>query len=130
MKKIRVFLVGLVGAIALGTFGLYSMQHATLDEIAGPRALCDAAAPTLRESGANHVSLVVSIDRSGNVESFETELPKGVRLENVSSVATQVKNIHFEPAKKDGQAVEYKARIVVDCPAPVQAASASAPRNR
>jgi hypothetical protein len=79
------------------------------------RAMCDAAIPKLRETGATKVVLMVTVDERGRVESFKTESPKGLRLEKMKDVAAAIKAIPFRPATKDGSPVAVEVRIGFDC---------------
>jgi TonB family protein len=77
--------------------------------------MCDAAAPKLQESGTTEVVLTMTLDTRGKVESFKTESPKGLRLENMNEAFAAIKAIQFEPAKKNGQPVRYMVRVKFDC---------------
>ena len=81
------------------------------------KAMCDAAAPKLREVGTNKFTLMLRLDDQGRIESFKTESPKGLRLEKMKEIARAVKKVRFEPAKKDGSPVATKVRIEFDCSA-------------
>ena len=83
-----------------------------------PQAMCDAAAPKLHESGTAEVVLTMIVDARGKVESFNTDSPKGLRLEAMKEASAAVKAIQFEPAKKDGQPVRVMIRVKFDCSGP------------
>jgi len=80
------------------------------------QAMCDAAAPKLRQSGTNEVVLMMTVDDKGRVRSFKTESPKGVQLEKMKDTAAAIKKIKFEPAKKDGP-VPVQIEIAFKCTA-------------
>jgi len=80
-----------------------------------PPAMCNAAAPKLREAATNEVVLIMTVDTRGRVQSFTTESPKGLRLEKMKDAAAAIKALQFEPAKKDGRAVEVMVRVKFDC---------------
>jgi TonB family protein len=82
------------------------------------RAMCDAAAPKLHESGTNTVVLRMTVNSKGRVESFTTESPKGLRLEKMKEAATAIKAIEFTPATKDGSPVAVQIRTEFDCAVP------------
>jgi hypothetical protein len=58
------------------------------------------------------------VSSSGKVESFETEYPKGLRLEKVKEATTAIKRIKLQPTTKDGHAVSVMVRAVFDCSQP------------
>jgi hypothetical protein len=95
-------------------------SHGGSMTMTGSPALCDAAAPKLRESGTSQVALIMTIGSNGHVQSFATEQPKGIRLEMVKDVAREVKAMHFEPVKKDGRSVAVHARVLFDCSATIR----------
>ena len=78
-------------------------------------AMCEAAAPKLQEAGTNQVVLMMTLNSKGRVQSFRTESPKSLKLENVRDVAAKVKAIPFTPAKKDGSPVAVQVKIAFDC---------------
>jgi hypothetical protein len=80
-----------------------------------PQGMCEAASAKLREAGTDKVVLTMVVDRSGKVQSFTTDSPKGLRLEKMKEPATAINAMHFEPAKKDGRSVMVKIRIKFDC---------------
>ena len=82
------------------------------------QAMCDAAAPKLRQSGTNEVVLMMTVDDKGRVRSFKTESPKGVQLEKMKDTAAAIKKIMFGPARKDGSPVPAQIRIAFKCAAP------------
>lgn len=82
----------------------------------GPRAMCDAAASKLRETRTNQVVLVMTISAEGHVRSFETEAPKGLRLETIKEAAHEIKAMRFDPATKDGKPVMVMIRAAFQCP--------------
>jgi hypothetical protein len=88
------------------------------------RVMCDAAALKLEESGTTKIVLMMTLDRSGRVESFKTESPKGLRLEKMKEAAAAIKTIKFGPAAKDGAPVAVQVRIEFDC------ASKKAPKTQ
>ncbi len=88
-----------------------------------PPAMCAAAAPKLRESGTSEVVLTMTVDPRGRVKYFSTNSPKGLRLEKMKEAADAINGLHFEPAKKDGRAVEVMIRVKFDCSAPQPGAS-------
>jgi hypothetical protein len=77
--------------------------------------MCDAAAPKLHKSGTNEVVLIMTVDTRGRVQSFTTESPKGLRLENMKEPAAAIKALHFEPARKGGRPVAVMIRVEFDC---------------
>ena len=77
--------------------------------------MCEAASAKLREAGTDKVVLTMVVDSSGKVQAFTTDSPKGLRLEKMKEPATEIKAMHFEPAKKDGRPVTVKIRIDFDC---------------
>ena len=77
--------------------------------------MCDAAAPKLRESGTTKIALIMTIDDKGQVESFKTESPRGLRLEKVKEAASAIKAMHFKPATKAGSPVAVQIRAEFDC---------------
>lgn len=79
------------------------------------QAMCEAAAPKVKEAGTNQIVLMMTLNRSGQVQSFRTESPKGLNLEKNKEVAAKVKAIPFSPAKKDGSPVAVQVRIQFDC---------------
>ena len=89
----------------------------------GPQAMCDAAAPKLREARTNQVVLTMTVDTQGKVQSFRTDAPKGLRLEKIKKAAAEIKTMRFEPAKKDGQPVMVMIRAVFECSVPATDAS-------
>ena len=101
----------LIGAISSGA------QQAVPDfsKMVGPRAMCEAAATKLRDSGTDKVVLMLTLGTTGRVESFQTESPKGLKLEAVKEAATAIKKLKFEPATKDGLPVRVKGKAVFDC---------------
>lgn len=80
-----------------------------------PRAMCEAAAPKLRESATSNVVLLMVIDTRGRVESFHTESPKSLRLEKIKKAAASIETLQFTPAKKDGKPVRAMVRFTFDC---------------
>jgi hypothetical protein len=113
MKRATLWL--LLAACANVTGAQTGKQESEADK--ATRAMCDAAAPKLRESGTNKVVLTMTLDDTGRVESFKTESPKGLRLEKMKDVAAAIKAMPFRPAtKKDGSPVAVQARIAFDCP--------------
>lgn len=78
-------------------------------------AMCDAAAPKLRESGTNQVVLMMALDNEGRVRSFKTEFPKGVQLEKMKDTVAAIKRIKFTPAKKDGSPFAVQIRTAFKC---------------
>src|ERR1700688_4969770 len=80
-----------------------------------PKAVCDAAIPKLRASRTSKIALIMSIDANGRVESFNTESPKGLRLEKMREAATAIKAMRFQPATKDGSPVRVQIRTEFDC---------------
>jgi hypothetical protein len=112
-------------AILLLLFWLCSMsgiaqQDGKLDikNKMGPQAMCDAAAPRLRDTRTNQVVLIMTVDTQGKVQSFTTEAPKGLRLEKMKKAAAEIKAMHFEPAKKDGRPVMVMIRAAFECSVP------------
>ena len=81
----------------------------------GTDAMCAAAAPKLREFETNEVVLIMIIDDQGKVQSFETESPKGLRLEKMKEAKAEIKAMRFEPAKLHGQPVKVRVRVGFDC---------------
>jgi len=79
------------------------------------KAVCEAAIPKLRESGTSKIALIMTIDANGRVESFNTESPKGLRLEKMREAATAIKAMRFEPATKDGSPVRVQIRTEFKC---------------
>jgi len=86
-------------------------------QIAGPKAICDAAAAKLRETHTGKVGVVVTMSPSGRVETFLTEFPKGLRLEGAKEAADAIKTIRFQPTIKDGPLVRVN-EVVFDCSRP------------
>jgi len=83
-----------------------------------PRAMCSAAAGKLRESETNEVVLTMTLDSKGKVQSFRTESPKGLRLEENKEAAAAINALQFHPAQKDGRAVRVMVRVEFDCSEP------------
>jgi hypothetical protein len=88
-----------------------------------PQAMCNAAAPALREAGTNEVVLTMTVDAKGRVQSFTTDSPRGLRLEKIKEATAAIKALQFKPAKKDGRAVAVMARVEFDCSRPATDAS-------
>ncbi len=80
--------------------------------------MCDAAAPKLHESGTTEVVLIMTLDTQGKVESFSTDSPKGLRLEEMKEASAAIKAIQFEPARKDDRPVRSMVRVKFDCSVP------------
>ena len=119
MKRITLWL--LLAACANVSGAQTGKQESEADK--ATRAMCDAAAPKLRESGTNKVVLTMMLDDTGRVESFKTESPKGLRLEKMKDVAAAIKAMPFRPATKAGSPVAVQARIAFDCPTQPSSAS-------
>jgi TonB family protein len=83
-----------------------------------PQAMCDAAAPKLRESGTNTVVLTLTVDAGGRVRSFTTESPSGLSLEKTKEAAAAIKAMQFKPATKGGRPVAVMVRVKFDCSGP------------
>jgi hypothetical protein len=111
----RVILVLLLAAYITVTAAQSGQPEPEADK--ATRAMCDAAAPKLRETGATKVVLMMAVDDKGRVESFKTESPKGLRLEKMKDVAAAIKAIPFRPATKAGSPVAVEVRIGFDCSA-------------
>lgn len=90
------------------------------------RAMCEAAAPQLHDSGTTKIVLFMELDQAGHLVHFRTESPKGLHLEKVKDAAADVKAMHFEPARKNGLPVAVQIRVTFDC-APQ---SADTPANK
>jgi TonB family protein len=88
-----------------------------------PQAMCNAAAPALRDAGTNEVVLTMTVDAKGRVRSFTTDSPKGLRLEKIKEATAAIKALQFKPAKKDGRAVAVMVRVKFDCSRPATDAS-------
>lgn len=79
------------------------------------RLACKAAVPTLREVGTSKFVLMMTVDNTGRVLSFKTDSPNGLQLEKVKDVRDAVRQMRFEPAKKDGRPVAVRIKMPVDC---------------
>jgi hypothetical protein len=77
--------------------------------------MCDAAAAKLRDAGTSKIVLMMTVDRKGQVESFRTESPKGLRLEKMKEASRAIKGIRFTPASKDGSPVAVLVSVEYDC---------------
>jgi hypothetical protein len=97
----------------LKTIAVAESKPTDSDAEKAPQAMCDAAAPKLRKAGTNEVVLMMTLDGTGQVTSFKTESPKGLRLEKMNEAATAIKTIHFKP-KKNGPVV-VQVEIAFDC---------------
>jgi hypothetical protein len=90
-------------ACALHAFGVEviceQIEPALPDAIqmAGPRAVCDAAAGKLREAHADKVGVVITVSPSGTVETLETVFPQGLELERAKEAADAIRTIRFQP---------------------------------
>lgn len=93
-------------------------EKSDVKKVMPPQAMCNAAAPKLREWGTNEVVLTMTVDTRGKVESFTTDSPKGLRLEKIKEAATAIKALQFQPAQKDGRAVRVMVRVEFDCSKP------------
>lgn len=113
MKSATLFVFLLVCSIAIA-----SQERGRAESRKAPRAMCDAAASQLHESGTTEVVLTMILDTRGKVESFKTESPKGLRLENMNEASAAIKAIQFEQAKKNGQPVRYAVKVKFDCSEP------------
>ena len=91
--------------------------------LSGLPAMCDAAAPHLRDAKTDSIVLTIELDDQGRVHSFRTNSPEGLRLEEVKKAADEIKAMRFEPAKKDGRPVWVMIRAAFKCPAPAAGAS-------
>jgi hypothetical protein len=85
---------------------------------ASVKIMCDAAQSRLREAGTNQVVLIAVADSGGSVESFKTESPNGFKLEKMKEAADAIKQMRFQPAKKDGHPVWVIIRLSFDCAHP------------
>jgi hypothetical protein len=80
--------------------------------------MCDAAAAKLRDAGTSKIVLVMTVDPKGQVESFRTDSPKGLRLEKMKEPSRAIKGIRFTPASKDGSPVAVLVSVEYDCASP------------
>jgi hypothetical protein len=117
MKKISLWLL-LTAGVAV-TAAQTGQQDSETEK--ATRAMCDDAAPKLREFGANKVVLMMTVDSRD--EWSHSRLSKGLRLEKMKEVATAIKAMPFHPAEKDGSPAAVQARIAFDCPAQPPSAS-------
>lgn len=114
MKKVTLPLLLLVCSMATTT----QKEGQDSKKRMAPQAVCDAAAPKLRESGTSEVVLTMVLDTQGRVESFKTESPKGLRLEKMKEAAAAIKAMKFQAARKDGRPVKVMVTVELDCSRP------------
>jgi hypothetical protein len=94
--------------------------------VPGPPAKCAAAAGKLRDAETNKFILLLTVNRLGKVEWFRSESPSKLRLEKIKDVADEIKAMHFDPAKNDGQPVRALIKIEFSCPS----SGSKAPKRR
>ncbi len=87
-------------------------------KVAPPTPVCDAAAAKLREAGASELVLVMEVNESGKVVSFQTKSPKRLELEKMKDATAAIKAMHFEPAKLHGQPVRVIVEVAFNCSLP------------
>jgi molybdopterin-binding protein len=98
-------------------------QQMIVKKALAPKAVCDAAAAKLRDSGTSNIYLIMTLDTKGRVESFTTESPQDLRLEKMKEATAAIKAIQFEAAKKDGRPVRVLIKVEFDCSVPAADAS-------
>jgi Gram-negative bacterial TonB protein C-terminal len=83
-------------------------------DVVPTQSLCDAIARKLHDSGTNKAVVTMTLDTHGRVESFNTESPKGLRLEKMKEASAIIKSWQFGPATKNGRPVRVKIGMEID----------------